>query len=395
MKSKFGSRKMIDGKKVCGIVCEYNPFHNGHKYQIDQTRRLGYDYIICAMSGSMVQRGDVAVYDKWFRAKTAVENGADLVIEIPAYYVLQSAQNYAHGAVRLIDSLGIADGLSFGSESADLHRLNEISDILCNEPQIFKDTIAAALKNGLSYPAACAAAFAETLADAQFSLMPNDTLAVNYMSALKKIGSSITPVAVTRSGGYHDTAPLSADCASATAVRALISDGKDISAYVPNISNERYNINRIESLILGTLRLADASKLGDTTGMEPGLANRLISCAKSAASLDEFFAACVSKRYTAHRIRRTVLCAMLTMKQGFVHDYIRVLSFNENGKNILAHIKKKSGLAIVTKTADFVPRENSAFRFDIAATDIAALCCNFPEKRKSGKDFTTSPSFVR
>ena len=81
MKSKFGSRKMIDGKKVCGIVCEYNPFHNGHKYQIDQTRRLGYDYIICAMSGSMVQRGDVAVYDKWFRAKTAVENGADLVIE--------------------------------------------------------------------------------------------------------------------------------------------------------------------------------------------------------------------------------------------------------------------------------------------------------------------------
>ncbi len=386
---------MIDGKKVCGIVCEYNPFHNGHKYQIEQTRRLGYDYVICAMSGSMVQRGDVAIYDKWFRAKTAVENGADLVTEIPAYYVLQSAQNYARGAVGLLDSLGIVDGLSFGSESGDIHLLSKIADILCDEPPIFKSALAAALQKGLGYPAACESAISETIGKAQVSLNPNDILAVNYMSELKKIGSAITPVAVTRSGGYHDTAPLSPDCASATAVRKLIADGKDISAYVPGISNERYSLSRIESLILGSLRLADAASLDDIAGIEPGLANRIVSCAKSCATLDEFFAACTSKRYTAHRIRRAVLCALLGIKQGGVTDYVRVLAFSENGKKLLAQIKKNSSLAIVTKTADFSPGERSVFRFDIAATDIAALCCDFSEKRKSGKDFTTSPLFVR
>ncbi len=386
---------MIDGKKVSGIVCEYNPFHNGHKYQIEQTRRLGYDYVICAMSGSLVQRGDVAIYDKWFRAKIAVENGADLVVEIPAYYVLQSAQNYAHGAVRLLSFLGVADALSFGSESGDICRLNEISDILCNEPPIFKETLTAALKKGLGYPAACEAAIAAAMGNVHFSLKPNDILAVNYISQLKKIGSDITPIPIQRSGGYHDDEPVSSACASATAVRKLISDGMDISSYVPDISSEEYNLHRIESLLLGSLRLADAEALNSIVGMESGLANRLISCAKSSVSLDEFFGACTSRRYTAHRIRRTVLCALLGITPSKEADYIRVLAFNENGKRLLAQIKKKSDLSVITKTADFSPDSDSIFRFDIAATDIAALCCNAPEKRKSGKDFTTSPLFVK
>ena len=384
---------MINGKKVCGIICEYNPFHNGHKYQIEKTKEdTGCEYIICAMSGSMVQRGEVAIYDKWSRSRAAIMGGADLVIELPAYYVLQSAQNFAAGGVQLLSQLGVTDILSFGSESGNTDLIKTTAKISASEPEEFKSILEKNLSAGMGYPAAYHNAIE---AFCGHSLGPNDTLAVNYVSAIEKYNLPLEIYALKRDTGYHDTIAGSGKNASATAIRKMIDDNGDISPYVPYIqSSDTYHIHGIESLILGFFRTVTPSDIQDVTGMEKGLENRLISCAHKASSLEEFYSMAVSKRYSAHRIKRVVLNSIMKIKLGYKADYVRILAFNEKGKEILGQIKKQSNLNIITKTADFTPEKNSMFSFDIMATDIASLCCSNPENRKSGRDFTTSPVIV-
>ena len=384
---------MVNDKKVAGIICEYNPFHNGHKYQIDKTRTdTGCEYIVCAMSGSMVQRGDVAVYDKWSRCRSAIAGGADLVIELPAYYVLQSAQNFAYGGVELLSGLGIVDILSFGSESGDAQALDKISNALASESDDFRSTLEKALSCGMGYPAAVQEALASVVKE---PLMPNDILAANYLTAIKKTNSPLVPYVLKRNVPYHGETASDESNASATAIRGMISRGEDFSRYVPCVNDvPTYDIRNIQNLILGYLRLCKPESLKGITGMEDGLENRLISCAKATSGLDDFFASAISKRYTAHRIRRVVLSAIMGMTPGRKLDYIRVLGFNEKGRELLSEIKKKSNMTIVTKTADFKPCDNSMFEFDILATDLSALCCDDKGKRCAGADYTTSPIVI-
>ena len=385
-----GDRILIDNKKVAGIVCEYNPFHNGHKYHIQQTKEItGCEYIVCAMSGSMVQRGEVAVCDKWHRAATAVDNGADLVIEIPTCYVLQSADNYAYGAVSLLHSLGVVDCLSFGSECGDTDTLWKVADIISHEPEEYSDALKSALSRGNGYPAACAYALSRIMGK-DFEFSPNDILAVNYIKAIHKLQSTIAPVAIHRTNNYHSTDADKA-ISSATAVRALIADGKDISSFVPDVPDTTYHTRNIESLILGFFRTAKPEQLENITGMEKGLANRLISCAGESSGYDSFIDACSTKRYTRHRIQRVVMSCILGLMGGCSMDYVRVLALSKKGCELLAQIKKTCPLTPVTKAADFVPGANSMFRYDILSTDIAALCCDNQSQRTASKDFTTSP----
>lgn len=384
---------MINDKKVAGIICEYNPFHNGHKYQIDKTRAdTGCEYVVCAMSGSMVQRGDVAVYDKWSRCRSAIAGGADLVIELPAYYVLQSAQNFAHGGVELLTGLGVVDILSFGSESGDTEALDKTANALVSESDDFRRALEKALSSGMGYPAAVQEALAYVVKE---PLMPNDILAVNYLTAIKKMNSPLMPYVLKRNVPYHGETASDESNASATAIRGMICRGEDYSDYVPCLNKApTYDIHNVQNLVLGYMRLCKPQNLKDITGMEDGLENRLISCAKAASDLDEFFASAVSKRYTAHRIRRVVLSSLMNMTPGRKLDYIRVLGFNGKGRELLAEIKKKSNLTTVTKTADFKPCDDSMFEFDILATDLAALCCNDKSKRSAGADYTTSPIII-
>ncbi len=383
---------MQNSKKVAAIICEYNPFHNGHKYHIQQTKKLtGANYVMCIMSGSMVQRGEIAITDKWQRAKTAVQNGADLVIELPAYYALQSAQNFAFGAVELLNKSGAVDFLSFGSETGDVEPLCHIANILNNPPDVFTNTLKEQMDTGIGYPAACQAALRE--AGVEDRLNPNDILAVNYIKALLQLKSGIKPVAVPRTNSYHSSL-ASGDVASATAVRNMLKSGQDISPFVPQIPTDIYDEKRVESLILGFFRLVSANALSDVAGMEGGLAERMKSCAKTASSLNEFVSSCVTKRYTAHRIRRVMMCSVLGIKKGFECDYIRVLASNKNGFDIISQIKQKSTLNVITKMADFAPCDNSSIQFDLLSTDIAALCSQIPQSRVASKDYTTSPQIV-
>ncbi len=381
---------MVNSKKVAGIVCEYNPFHNGHKYHIQETKkRTECEYVICAMSGSMVQRGEIAICDKWHRAASAVNNGADLVVEIPAYYVLQSAQNYAYGSVALLDSLGVVDILSFGSESGDCNTLRSVAEILTEEPSEYSAALNDAMDRGLSYPAACEYALTKYM-KTDFGFMPNDILAVNYIKALNNLESPITPYPILRTTDYHST-DVHSNMASATAVRNMIKCGEDIMKYVPEMPAATYDMSNLSSLVLGFFRRAEAQGLSHIIGMEEGLANRLISCAKTAIDYDSFVNACISKRYTRHRIQRVIMCCLMDIKGMPDMDYIRILAMNSKGRELLSEIKKKGKLTPVTKIANFKQSPNSMFRYDILATDIAALCCKDMAQRIASKDYTTSP----
>lgn len=385
---------MIDNLSVAGVICEYNPFHNGHLYQIESIKKSGYDFVVCVMSGSFVQRGDLAIYDKWERAKTAVENGADLVIELPAYYVLQSAQNFAHGGVKILDSLGYVDALVFGSESDDGKKLVKMADVIVEETEEFKTILSKSLKSGDGYPKAYEKAISASLGE-EITLLPNDILAINYISQIKKLGSSIVPVPMKRMGDYHSKSHPDGSFASATEVRDMINKGLDITDLVPDTCDTTFSLLNIESFVLGVLRSKTESQLENIPGMEQGLARRIITCAKESSTLDEFFSSCTTKRYTKSRIGRITLSILLDISAYSTLDYLRVLAFKSDSSNLLSEIKKKCPLPLVTKVADFVPGEKSMFRYDILSTDIASLACSDISKRKSGRDYITSPVIVR
>ncbi len=379
--------------KTVGTVCEYNPFHYGHSYNFNKAKKdLNADYTVCVMSGSFVQRGDVAIFDKWARAKCAVLNGADLVVELPCYYVLQSAKNFAYGAIKLLDSIGV-DFLTFGSENGNLDYIKKVADILYNEPKEFKDELKKLLDSGMGYPYAMENAI-KRIMGTDFSLNPNDSLGINYLNALKELKSDIIPYTVKRVNNYHLT-DAEGEFASATAIRNMIAENIDSSKYAPVICEPTYSLNNIEALILGHLRILPGDKdFSGISGMENGLDIRIMECAKKSTSLKEFFKMLSCKRYTDHRLRRAVLCLILGIENGYKMDYIRPLAFNKNGAKILKDIKESCSLKIISKTADFDLKPDSMLNLDIKSTDLASLCCNDKKKRYAGKDYSISPVFI-
>lgn len=384
----------MNNLKTAGIVCEFNPFHYGHKYIIEYAKNnLNADAVICIMSGSFVQRGDTAVFDKWSRAKTAVQNGADLVIELPVYYVLQSAQKFAYGAIKILNDLNCVDMLAFGSENSNMDLLNKISDLLYAEPEQFKSVIKDELKKGGGYPYAIDTAIKKSI-DGNITLMPNDRLAINYLTALKKLNSNIQPAAIKRNNLYHSDIADNL-FASATAVRKMIANKEDFSKFAPNYNNVCiYDIKNIESLILGFFRTVKADAIKNTVGFEDGFENLVIRAARKSRTLNEFYDMLTSKRYTNHRVRRAVLCALLGISGEFTADYVRPLAFNKTGAKILSAVKANSHLPVIAKTADFNINKHSMLNIDIRATDIASLCAQDINYRIAGKDYITSPALV-
>ncbi len=374
-----------------GIICEYNPFHFGHMYHIEKSKEItGAQNVICIMSGSMVQRGEPAIFNKWERAKRAIEGGADLVIELPAHYALQSAENFAYGAVAVLDGLKVVDAISFGAETDDIHLLEKIADETLLPSDEYTFHLKEKLSEGKGYPYACEYALRsvfKNLSDDVFS--PNNTLGISYICALKKLKSSIIPVCVKRNNDYHSS--LSDDAyMSATAIREMIASCEDYSSYAPDYCGcNVYDIKNAESYILGTLRNLSPESLSDIKGYEDGLSNMIITNARKSSSLDEFFEKCTSKRYTLHRIRRFCMCAILGIKDEPELKYVRILGFNEKGASLIKKIREKSNLIPVTKTADYPG--DKMFEKDILATDFASLCSQDEKKRICGMDYITSP----
>lgn len=375
--------------KIAGVICEYNPFHNGHKHQLD-TLKTDYDAVVCVMSGSFVQRGDIAIFDKWTRAKAALLNGADLVIELPVSYSLSSAQGFAEGGIRLLDSLGTIDTVSFGSECGNIDKLLHCCEIMMNEPPAVSDKIKRLTGEGMSFPKSRSLAY-DGILDTDIISQPNNILAIEYITALKKIGSKIKPITLPRKAvGYHDM-HTSDGFASATLLREKLGNSETISEYTPyDFSGcERYDINRLTDIFKYKLMSEGIDAFEEISDLEPGLANRFLK-AVDKNTLSEIIDFVKTKRYTRTRLQRITLSVLLGIKGGFTPpQYVRVLGMSEVGKNILSQMKNTCTLPVVNKVADF---KNDTILPDIFATNLAALCADRPVPQN--RDFTTSPVMI-
>lgn len=339
--------------KVAGIVAEYNPFHNGHRYQIDQTRANGATHIIAVMSGNFVQRGDVAAFDKFQRAKAALKNGVDLVLCLPTAASVATAQKFASSAIELLNACGICDVISFGSESGDTDLIKTTAKALLN-PELDGE-IKTALSTGMSYATARQSALQKLYGNkiAQTIANPNDLLGIEYVRALYDLSSDIMPIAIKRIGAEHDSDKISDSIASASKLREMISNSLDISDFCPcNEFSNAASVNKGERAIISRLRRLSAADYGRLCDVSEGLHNRLYDAVQNGESLDEIYALCKTKRYAHSRIRRLVINAALGIYERPHNSCIRVLGFTLKGAELLKYIKQNGTLPVVTSYQD-------------------------------------------
>lgn len=405
--------------KVCGIIAEYNPFHNGHAYHINKTKeQTNCDAIVAVMSGNFVQRGSPALFDKWTRTKMALENGVDLVIELPVYYATSSAEYFAQGSIGLLDSLGIVDEVSFGAKTEDLDALKRIANILYLEPNDYKDLLALELKKGYSFPLARGNAlkiFTKKEFDAkyvsQILMDSNNILGIEYLKALMYNNSSILPNIVLRKGEDYNSLNIVDGVCSATAIREMIFEDKieELEEVMPKgsfeiLSNQiisgkvPMNMSNFEKEIFYVLRKSLAQDLFELADVSEGLENLLKKVSNETVEIEKMIELLKSKRYTRTRIQRILIHALLGITKTEVNNYkynpqyIRVLGFTRNGEKLLSQIYNKSNLPIVTSVSKFLKNANDTGRRmiekDILATNIYTLGYQIPSYRESNLDYT-------
>lgn len=329
-----------------GIVCEYNPFHLGHQKQIDSIReKFGANTgIICAMSGNYVQRGHPSVFDKTIRAEAAIRCGADLVVELPVTTSLSSAEGFAAGGVAVLSRL--CDGLCFGAETADLQQLLGTAEALLSED--FPKLLRRELERGCSFPAARQAALEKMGLPGAILESPNNILAVEYCKAILRQSSPMRPLPISREGSYH-AKEADFENPSATSLRIRLQNGLDISGYLPEAAGQVFAGAPIHTLeagqraVLSGLRTMEDAEFEALPFGSEGLWRKLMRESRKQATLEDIAAAVKSKRYTRSRIDRMILCAFLgitvqTMEAEI--PYVRVLAFNDRGREILSGAKK-------------------------------------------------------
>lgn len=378
--------------KVAGIIAEFNPFHNGHKYLIEQTKKHAADMVIVIMSGSFVQRGDIAITDKWTRTKSALSCGADLVLELPVIYSLNTAQKFAYGAVKTLDQTGIIDTLAFGSECGNTETLKSIAQLTSNEPPHISEKIKNYISSGMNYPLARRKAYSE-ISNSHVLDTPNDILGIEYIRAVLDIKSNIEPLALKRTGTDHDSTITTNSIASASQIRKMLANGENTSQFTPqNISFTRYDKSLLDSVLIYKLRTSSPEYIKNINDVAEGLENKFIKAAETCTGFDDVCEFVKSKRYTMSRIRRIAWSIVLDLSSELCSkspSYIRVLGMNENGKLLLRQMKKTAGLPIITKAADYVT--DDIFNANNRAEDIFSLCSLDLSKRTAGNDIRTSP----
>ena len=329
-----------------GIVCEYNPFHRGHRKQIGIIReKFGAETgIICAMSGNYVQRGHPAVFEKTLRAEAALRCGADLVVELPVTTALSSAEGFASGGVAVLSKL--CDGLCFGAETADPDLLEQTAQTLLSAD--FPPLLRRELDKGRSFPAARQAALEATGLSGKLLESPNNILAVEYCKAIIRQASPMKPLPTFRAGSYH-AEEADFENPSATSLRLRLQKGLDISAYLPEGAGKVFagaSIHTLEAgqrAILGKLRTMSEAEFEALPFGTEGLWRKLMRESRSQATLEDIASAVKSKRYTRSRIDRMILCAYLGITAEMMNTdipYVRVLGFSNRGREILNGAKK-------------------------------------------------------
>lgn len=388
--------------KVLGIIAEYNPFHNGHLLHLEKSKKIcDAQYSVCVMSGNFVQRGNTSIVNKWIRAEMALKSGVDLVLELPTVYSISSAENFAEGAIKLLNSLKIVDTISFGSENSDINVLNRISSVLHEEPKQYLELLNSELKKGLSFPKARENAILLYLNDEKYLNIlnqPNNTLAIEYLKALKKYKSHISPISVKREKVFYNSNCIVDEYASATAIRNMIINEQfnDIRKVVPASSynllmNEIeeghlvIDISKFEKEILYAIRRLSADDIKNFPEVTEGLENAIKNASNSCNNLSELINMIKSKRYTHTRIQRILLYILLNITKKDMYlsrkniPYARILGYSPQGKELISEIYKANPkITLITSVKNFLDSSNNkTYKYmlnkDILATNIYTL----------------------
>lgn len=388
---------------VFSVISEFNPFHNGHKYLIDSMREQGATHITAIMSGNFTQRGEPAIIDKYSRAKAALENGIDLVLLLPVTYSTASAQDYAFGGVSIAEAMGCCNTLFFGSECGDIQKLKKIRDTF--ESIEFKAWFAGYVSSNESYARAIELSLVNTLGNEYADIIraSNNLLAVEYIKAIYDINSSLEPKTIKRSGVAHDSDIPFENYASASFIRSLINSNSDFKKFMPKESYDIVleslrqkaapaNIYNLEKLIIYRLRTMTENDYKYLPNISEGIENRLRNASLNSTTLDTLFNKIKTKRYPNSRLRRLVIRSLLNITDSDCSvppQYIRVLGFNERGKDILREMRKTTKLPVVMKAKDIKElcfEARRQFECESIADDVYAL--SLPETGRFGKNFT-------
>ena len=411
-----------------GIIAEYNPFHNGHLYQLREAQRLTGQPIVVVMSASFMQRGEPACLSKWLRARLAVENGAALVLELPTAFSLRSAQFFASGGVQLLAATGSVTTLSCGVESPELDFGALAQRITSDAAQ---GRIRSLLSQGKSYAAACAAVLSEAQQAAGVTAMqassnegkafagltkPNDILALEYAKALQ--ATDIKPLFIERRGDGYNDREISGTMSSATAIRQALNNSNDgwqqaVPASVRQALLDNapgYDAALLWQLLRYKLRLMSVDAIADACQCSEGLEN-LLKDAAACPSFAEALQLCTSKRYTTSRIRRLFMQLLLDVPRWRWEDnapaYLRVLAFNDTGRQLLKQMKATASLPIITGLYRNWPQRlqhlqlrqqqiySQQLLLELRATELWSLLQLNPSLNRSGNDFLTSPAYVK
>ena len=389
--------------RVLGIIAEYNPFHNGHLYHISKSKQeTGAQYVVAVMSGNFVQRGNTSIINKWTKARMALLYGADLVIELPTVYSISSAENFAEGAIKILNSLGVVDTLSFGMEANDVSTLNNIANVLYNEPKEYVTMLGHELKKGHSFPKARENALMMYLNDikryANVLSGSNNILGIEYLKAMRKTKSTIVPIGIKREKVLYNDKYIVDEFASATAIRKMLMTNQlnDIRKVMPRnsylllgeeLKKGHYvmDISRFEREIIYNLRRMSIEEIAKLPDVSEGLEHSIKNAANSCNTIEELINIVKTKRFTQTRIQRILLYSLLgidkkkmeTSKK--ITPYVRVLGFNNKGKELISEMMrlnpKLNVVTSVKRYIDDVANRNlkEMIETDILATNIYTL----------------------
>ena len=376
--------------KVAGIIAEFNPFHNGHAFLVQKARETGYTHVVAVMSGNFVQRGEPALFHHSVRTKAALENGVDLVLQLPGVYAMSGAQSFARAGAEILDGLGIVDSVVFGSECGNAQLLSETADAIYGEE--IKQYLSSELDKGISFASARENALRiinPVYADVIKS--PNNILGVEYIAALKRLGSNVSPVTFSRNGAAHDSDKTDGNIAGASLIRELMRNGGEWENLVPDNTAVIYNaseiadISRLESAVLYKIRTVSAEELAKVPDISEGIENRILSAAKQAGSLDELYSLAKTKRYSHARIRRIIWNCLLGVTAKDLEKsvpYIRITGFNKKGAELIKAAKETAKLPIMSKPSDLLQLNENAQKIlslECTAGDIYSLCYKNPD----------------
>ncbi len=390
--------------RVAAVIAEFNPFHNGHQYLLNQIKNKGFEFVIAIMSGNFVQRGKPAIVNKFIRAKAALSAGFDMVLELPTVYSLASANIFASAAIYILNSTNIVNDIFFGSESGDVSYLDTLNKI--TETLDFKNKLNLELKKGISYPKAVEYAILSMAQIQNISLLdsPNDILALEYIRAISKLNSKIKPRAIKRTGVGHNTLSSTSNIASGSFLRSQLKVSiNNIRPFVlQNVfeilkeANSKgimpADIHLGERAIFAKLRSLTQEQLKTIAGINEGLENRLTQKLKTATDFEDLLLAIKCKRYTRSRILRIILSAFLDIKakeQLKMPEYIRVLGVQHTKEVLINLLYKNSKLPIVfniNKTNKLNLSVQNALLHEARNTDAYSLL--LPQIGKSGAEYT-------